>query len=620
MSPKPHQHMFCKNKRTAAEMDLVSPLLGFSLYTLPADYQCQTERAFVNASDWRGCWRKFNKEGRGGHTTHELKPTDETEKHVALHLNTTQSPGESPNFKGDYPEDLFSIEDLCDAFFVPALGVITDRLAISDDVAGATFMAAGRSAPTFFGFLIGIFLAHSNVGIGTIVGLTVFNILFVIGVCALASREVLLLTWWPLFRDGSFYIFGLILLIIFFLDNVIMWWESMMQLASYTVYEDVAAGYNGSGGSEDVGRKEDSIHFRENKNYKEEEREKEDKPLSLKWPDTRRKQITTSSCCPSSSLCGSQFQMFATRNPENDLCSPSWPLFCGLSVSSSVGTNIFNITMGLPVPWLLYSSFHGFAPVAVSSNGLFCSILSPHGLLGRELELLCLHSQYHHCFGGKMFCARRKRLHLCRVLFLLSGVFLCTLYQLTISARLYKPLPMPQIGEDFGEGSTEGVNEATVETQGSEEPLTATHEFEPTDQTTPEIHVAHSDINSNFEAFTPTEPPLSPTTKRTMVHCIFVAPEPPQETPSPTPALPGEAPYLKGEYPEDLFSVEDRRQGWVILHVFGMLYMFISLAIVCDEFFVPALGVITETLAISDDVAGATSWLLEVLPPNFSPP
>ncbi|XP_033941690.1 sodium/potassium/calcium exchanger 1-like [Pseudochaenichthys georgianus] len=206
-----------------------------------------------------------------------------------------------------------------------------------------------------------------------------------------------------------------------------------------------------------------------------------------------------------------------------------------------------------------------------------------------------------------MFCARRKRLQLCRVLFLLSGVFLCTLYQLTISARLYKPLPMPQIGEDFfGEGSTEGVNEATVETQGSEEPLTATHTFEPTDQTTPEIHVAHSDINSNFEAFTPTEPPLSPTTKRTMVHCIFVAPEPPQETPSPTPTLPSEAPYLKGDYPEDLFSVEDRRRGWVILHVFGMLYMFISLAIVCDEFFVPALGVITETLAISEDVAGAT--------------
>lgn len=29
----------------------------------------------------------------------------------------------------------------------------------------------------------------------------------------------------------------------------------------------------------------------------------------------------------------------------------------------------------LPVPWLLYSLLHGLAPVAVSSNGLFCAIV-----------------------------------------------------------------------------------------------------------------------------------------------------------------------------------------------------------------------------------------------------
>lgn len=33
--------------------------------------------------------------------------------------------------------------------------------------------------------------------------------------------------------------------------------------------------------------------------------------------------------------------------------------------------------------------------------------------------------------------------------------------------------------------------------------------------------------------------------------------------------------------------------------------MFLSLAIVYDEFFVPALGVTTDKLSISDDVAGA---------------
>lgn len=182
---------------------------------------------------------------------------------------------------------------------------------------------------------------------------------------------------------------------------------------------------------------------------------------------------------------------------------------------------------------------------------------------------------------------------------------------------------MPQIGEDFVEGSTEGVEEATVETQGLEEPLTATHELEPTDQTTTEMHVEHhSNTTSDFKATTSTESPPSPTTNRTVVHCIYVAPEPPQETLTPapappvttitppvttiTPASPGEAPHVKGEYPEDIFSIEDRRRGWVILHIIGMMYMFVSLAIVCDEFFVPALGVITDKLAISDDVAGAT--------------
>ena len=49
------------------------------------------------------------------------------------------------------------------------------------------------------------------------------------------------------------------------------------------------------------------------------------------------------------------------------------------------------------------------------------------------------------------------------------------------------------------------------------------------------------------------------------------------------------------EFPNDLFSLEQKRQGAVILHVLGTLYMFAALAIVCDEFFVPALEVIGKT-------------------------
>ncbi|XP_067827227.1 sodium/potassium/calcium exchanger 1 [Heptranchias perlo] len=160
--------------------------------------------------------------------------------------------------KGEYPADLFSVEErrqgwvilhiagmiymfialalVCDEYFVPSLGTIIEKLKISGDVAGATFMAAGGSAPELFTSLIGVFISHSNVGIGTIVGSAVFNILFVIGMCAVFSREILHLTWWPLFRDVSFYILDLIMLIVFFLDNVIVWWESVLLLSGYISY------------------------------------------------------------------------------------------------------------------------------------------------------------------------------------------------------------------------------------------------------------------------------------------------------------------------------------------------------------------------------------------------
>jgi sodium/potassium/calcium exchanger 2 len=125
---------------------------------------------------------------------------------------------------------------VCDEFFVPSLDVIIEKLGISEDVAGATFMAAGGSAPELFTSVIGVFVAFSDVGIGTIVGSAVFNILFVIGMCALFSKTVLLLTWWPLFRDCTFYSISLITLILFFMDNLIEWWEALLLLGTYASY------------------------------------------------------------------------------------------------------------------------------------------------------------------------------------------------------------------------------------------------------------------------------------------------------------------------------------------------------------------------------------------------
>ena len=96
-----------------------------------------------------------------------------------------------------------------------ALEVLVRRWAIDPDIAGATFMAAGGSAPELFTSFIGTF-QESSVGFGTIVGSAVFNVLFVIGTCAVCSKEALNLTWWPLARDCSYYITSLLTLAILF--------------------------------------------------------------------------------------------------------------------------------------------------------------------------------------------------------------------------------------------------------------------------------------------------------------------------------------------------------------------------------------------------------------------
>ncbi|NXA05461.1 NCKX1 protein, partial [Sapayoa aenigma] len=520
-----------------------------------------------------------------------ITPVDTTlqQENASESYPDEKTPHES---KGEYPQDLFSVEErrqgwvvlhifgmmyvfvalaiVCDEYFVPALGVITEKLQISEDVAGATFMAAGGSAPELFTSLIGVFISHSNVGIGTIVGSAVFNILFVIGTCALFSREILHLTWWPLFRDISFYIVDLLMLILFFLDSVIDWWESLLLLTAYATYvftmkqnvfleqwvkqelnkklsavqaasaeqmrkkntgtvaddgikkppdvrklqpgtalqrgsssaslhnsqmrstvfqlmihtldplaeakfkdrvdilsnmakakaetvdgqgsqpEEEAPGtvqvtpasdsepskdrqkadapQDGQPPSSSDTSEDSSSESEEDSDEDSTDEDENDEPLSLEWPETRKKQAIYLFLFPI------VFPLWSTlpdvRNPDSkkffvitffgsilwiavfsylmvwwahqvgetigiseeimgltilaagtsipDLITSVIVARKGLgdmAVSSSVGSNIFDITVGLPVPWFLFSIFNGLSPVAVSSNGLFCAIV-----------------------------------------------------------------------------------------------------------------------------------------------------------------------------------------------------------------------------------------------------
>lgn len=129
-----------------------------------------------------------------------------------------------------------AIAIVCDECFVPALEVIVEVLELSNDVAGATFMAAGGSAPEFFTSLIGAIFAESDIGTGTIIGSAVFNVLFVIGACAVAAQDPIKLTEFPLKRDSIFYAVDLIVIVAVFLDEKVYWWEALILFALYLVY------------------------------------------------------------------------------------------------------------------------------------------------------------------------------------------------------------------------------------------------------------------------------------------------------------------------------------------------------------------------------------------------
>nr|XP_014426731.1 sodium/potassium/calcium exchanger 3 [Pelodiscus sinensis] len=158
----------------------------------------------------------------------------------------------------EFPSDIFSNEDrrhgaivlhvlcamymfyalaiVCDDFFVPSLEKICERLDLSEDVAGATFMAAGSSAPELFTSVIGVFITKGDVGVGTIVGSAVFNILCIIGVCGLFAGQVVALSSWSLLRDSIYYTLSVVALIVFIYDEIVTWWESLVLVLMYVIY------------------------------------------------------------------------------------------------------------------------------------------------------------------------------------------------------------------------------------------------------------------------------------------------------------------------------------------------------------------------------------------------
>lgn len=123
-----------------------------------------------------------------------------------------------------------------EVYFVETLEIISRRLKLSSDIAGATFMAVGSSAPELFVAILALFRVQEQqaMGAGTIVGSAIFNILVIIGASALVKRAVL--TWQPVIRDLAFYVLCILLLLFTFRDGIITLADALMFLALYVLY------------------------------------------------------------------------------------------------------------------------------------------------------------------------------------------------------------------------------------------------------------------------------------------------------------------------------------------------------------------------------------------------
>jgi len=130
----------------------------------------------------------------------------------------------------------YALHRVTDLYFVPSLEIISKRLRMTSDIAGATLMAMGSSAPELFTSLLALIkgMEYASLGAGTIVGSAIFNVLVIIGASVILHQS--LLTWQPVVRDLLFYILSIVLLYWVFQDGVITFQESVYFVVFYVIY------------------------------------------------------------------------------------------------------------------------------------------------------------------------------------------------------------------------------------------------------------------------------------------------------------------------------------------------------------------------------------------------
>ncbi len=124
---------------------------------------------------------------------------------------------------------------VCDRYFVGSLEIISKKLKLSDDVAGATLMAVWSSAPEFFTAAMALLvIGGESVGAGTIIWSAIFNILIIVWGSSMVKNAVL--DPKPMRRDTILYLISIIVLYVTFKDGIITLTESLIYVVIYTIY------------------------------------------------------------------------------------------------------------------------------------------------------------------------------------------------------------------------------------------------------------------------------------------------------------------------------------------------------------------------------------------------
>ena len=298
---------------------------------------------------------------------------------------------------------VYALSIITEGFFILSLDQISRRLRLSDEVAGASLMAMGSSAPELAIALMALFTgggAHSDVGIGTIVGSAVFNVLVITGVSAIVAGG-LHVHLFAVRRDTVYYLAAIIYLGFVFHDGEVQLWEAALGLLAYAAYVLLLIFYRGRAGR--ASSESAPIH---------EPRESPAKAPgslnALKAACTRLLRLITgdpeknyvwtfavsialivalSYVLVESTIVFAAgigippvivaLTLLAAGTSAPDLISSidvAREGRGGMAVANAVGSNIFDIFIGLGLPWLVAILFLDLASVHVGADGLWISI------------------------------------------------------------------------------------------------------------------------------------------------------------------------------------------------------------------------------------------------------